>query len=410
MTPHSPSAPRIPKPHKSGLRIGQIFGVTLVADWSLLVIFGLIMLNLGISALPQWHPDWSAWWVWSIALTSAILFIASIALHELAHALVARRYGVPVRRITLFIFGGVAHVEREPPSPQAEFWIAAMGPITSLVLGFCATVVGVWLANDTLQQLTQAPESALARLGPASTILLWLGPINILLAIFNLLPGFPLDGGRVLRAILWASTHNLQRATRWASRTGQGFAWLLISAGVAMMLGIALPFFGTGLLAGLWMILIGWFLNNAAKSSYQQLLIRDALCQVHVRDVMRAQIEAIDPHLSVAELAKDMAHHSEQRAFPVLAANGHLEGMVLPEQVRAVPQDEWSTTYVETIMTVSSEFEPLTPGDDAMRALERLNSSNLPQIPVVENNHLIGLVQRQDILRWLALHTDLAYA
>src|SRR5690606_13431688 len=210
--------------------------------------------NLGVGLIPAWHPDWGAGLVWSVAVLAAVLFFASIALHELAHALVARRYGIPVRRITLFVFGGMAHMESEPPSPKSELLMAAVGPLVSLLVGVVATALGSVLASDAVSRDGDDPVALARAIGPAATLLLWLGPINVLLGLFNLVPGFPLDGGRVLRAILWWGTGDLVKATRWASGAGRVVAWTLMGFGV-------LQLFSGLWVQGLWLLLIGWFLN-----------------------------------------------------------------------------------------------------------------------------------------------------
>jgi Zn-dependent protease len=224
-----------------GLRLVRIAGIDVHADWSLLIIFFLILNGLALGLFPAWHPDWGAGLAWATALGAALLFFASVLAHELSHALVGRRHGVVIRRITLFVFGGVAHVEREPQKWRAELWMAAVGPLTSLALGLAFLfAAGTFVSPAEVDQRD-------ARV---------------------------IDGGRVLRAILWGATGNLRRATRWASWLGQAFAWILIATGLAMMLGLRVPVFGGGLVGGLWLAFIGWFLNNAALMSYRQLLTR----------------------------------------------------------------------------------------------------------------------------------------
>lgn len=284
-----------------GLRLGHVAGIEIVVDASLLIIFSLITFTLAVGVFPGWHPDWSAALSWATALAAAVLFFASVLIHELSHALVGRMHGIVIRRITLFMFGGMAQMENEPPTWRSEFAMAIVGPLASLALGFSF----LWLAaiiSDPLDIDPDKPQEALAALAPLPTLLVWLGPVNIILAIFNLVPGFPMDGGRVLRAILWAVTGNLRLATRRASQAGQGFAWLLMATGMVMLLGVRVPFLGGGFFGGLWLALIGWFLNNAAVMSYRQLLMRESLADVHVARLMQTRVTRVDPQMRVSTL------------------------------------------------------------------------------------------------------------
>jgi Zn-dependent protease/CBS domain-containing protein len=393
---------------QGGFPLGRIVGVEIVADWSLLIIFALIAINLGGGLIPVWHPDWGPGLVWTVSLLAAALFFVSIALHELAHAVVARRYGIPVRRITLFVFGGMAHMEREPPSPRAELMMAAVGPAVSLLIGLASIAIGSALSSDVMARYADDPQAIARALGPVSTLLLWLGPINLLIGVFNLIPGFPLDGGRVLRAILWWSSGDLERATRWASGVGRGVAWALMAAGVSMLFGIRLPFVGGGPVQGLWFLLIGWFLNNAARASYQQLLIRSAFEDVTVADVMRRQAQMVPPDLTLERLVRDYFMQSDQQAFPVVAGDGQLLGLVEIDQVRAVPEAQWGQVAVREIMTPAEQVDAIRPDQDAIQALHRL--ADHEQIPVVVEGHVAGVLRRQDLMRWLALRTELAPA
>src|SRR5688572_21416840 len=221
---------------RKGFRLGSVSGIELRIDWSLAIIFVLIVSMLGGGLFPAWHPEWSAAHSWATAFAAALLFFASVLVHELSHALTGRAHGIPVKRITLFVFGGMAQLEREPHEWRAELWMAIVGPLTSLVLGIAFLVGAESLMGDVQVDPTQ-PAALLAQLGTAPTLLLWLGQVNIVLALFNLVPAFPLDGGRVLRAALWGATGDLLKATRWASSLGQAFAWVLIAAGHAMILG-----------------------------------------------------------------------------------------------------------------------------------------------------------------------------
>ena len=225
---------------------------------------------------PTRHPDWSPLLIWGMAGFAAVLFLASILAHELSHALVGRANGVEVVGITLFIFGGMAHMRGEPRSPRAELLMAGVGPLTSLLIGVVATVWGSYLVAPGAIDAAE-PLRAFQGASPFATVLLWLGPINIMLGLFNLIPGFPLDGGRVLRAALWAATRDFTKATRWAAGVGQAVGMLFIVAGVTMMLGAHIPFLGRGLVSGLWIAFIGWFLQSAAATSYSQVMISDVL-------------------------------------------------------------------------------------------------------------------------------------
>jgi Zn-dependent protease/CBS domain-containing protein len=393
---------------QGGFSLGRIMGVEFVADWSLLIIFTLIAINLGGGLIPAWHPDWGAGLVWLVALLAAVLFFVSIAMHELAHAVVARRYGIPVRRITLFVFGGMAHMEREPPSPRAELMMAAVGPAVSLLFGLAAMALGSALSSDAVSRHADDPVALARALGPVSTLLLWLGPINVLLGVFNLIPGFPLDGGRVLRAILWWRTGDLERATRWASGVGRAVAWILMAAGVSMLFGVRFPFVGGGPIQGLWFLLIGWFLNNAARASYQQLLIRSAFEDVTVADVMRRQAQVVPPDLTLDQLVRDYFMQFDQQAFPVVGDEDQLLGLVEIGQVRAVPPAQWSQVAVREIMTPAEQVDAIRPDQDAIQALHRL--ADHEQIPVVVQGRVTGVLRRQDLMRWLALRTELTPA
>lgn len=390
----------------SGIHIGRIFGINIYIDWSWIFIFLLVMWNLGAGVFPGLHPQWGTALVWGTAFIASLLFFASVLAHELAHSVVAKSQGIPVSNITLFLFGGVSNIQREPTSPTAEFVMAIVGPLTSLVLGVIFLFLSGTMATG-LSVLSGDPASALAQLNPLSTLLLWLGPINILLGIFNLIPGFPLDGGRVLRSILWAITKNLQVATRWASWVGQVVAWLFIIAGISMIFGISIPFFGTGFISGLWLAFIGWFLNSAAVQSYRQLVIEDLLGGVSVTQLMRAHTPTVTSSLPVSALVHDQIMGTDERAFAVVD-NDRLVGLVCIEDVRKAQRAQWDTTTVNQIMTPLSQLVIATQSEDASKALNDLAGRDVNQLPVVEGGRLVGMLRRSDIIRWLQLHSELA--
>jgi Zn-dependent protease/CBS domain-containing protein len=388
---------------RGGLRLGRIFGIEVELNWSLIFIFLLITWSLA-SGFEAMHSTWSTGLSWGIAVVAAILFFASILAHELAHSLVARSQGVPVRRITLFIFGGVSDIQREPPSPKAEFLITIVGPLTSIILGIIFIAVSGIPLNELVTS-SQVNTNSLSNLAPIQTLLFWLGPINIILGIFNLVPGFPLDGGRVLRSILWAATNNLRRATRWASYAGQGVGWLMIGGGVAMILGVQLPFFGKGLINGIWLAFIGWFLNTAASNSYRQIVIRDILQGIPAERMMQRNVPTVQPDICVSDLVHDHIMRSDDHAFPVLEAD-HLVGLVTLDDVRSVSRDLWDTKSIRDIMTPRETLIVVDENEDAADALGKLSENDIRQLPVMRGAEMVGLLRRRDILKWLQLHAE----
>jgi Zn-dependent protease len=388
-----------------GLSAGTIFGVRIQIDWSLLIVFALVLFGLGSGVFRAWHPDWSPAMRWGVATAAAILFFGSVLVHELSHAVVARANGIPVRRITLFLFGGMAHMESEPPTPKSEFLIAIVGPLTSLAIGVLATIGAGALAGNVAPAADDADalRRTVAHLGPVATLLLWLGPINIVLGLFNLIPGFPLDGGRVLRSALWWGTGDLLRATRWASFAGRLVAWGLMGVGVFRLLS---PNMG---IQGLWLVLIGWFLNSAARQSYQQLTTKQALQGVPVSRVMWTQPVRVDPDLTLDQFVRDHLMASEQGTFAVEAA-GALLGLITLEDVRKVPEAEWPRMRVRDIMTPRDQLATLPPTASAERALEELGRRDVRQVSVLDGTHLEGIVRRRDLVRWLAFHERSSHA
>lgn len=278
--------------------------------------------------------------------------------------------------------------------------MAIAGPIASLVLGILFLVLGGLFAGPV--DLDDG-ERAYAALNPIATLLLWLGPVNIILAVFNLVPGFPLDGGRVLRAILWGITNDLLRATEWASKLGQAFAWLLIMVGVSMILGLHVPVLGGGLLSGMWLALIGWFLNNAALTSYRQLLVTEVLHDLPVSRLMRRDVLTVSPDMPVEILVDECLMQGDQRGFPVLDG-GDLIGLVCLHDIRATPRHAWHSTSVREIMTPAERLATIAPNAHVAQALQTLSLEGVNQLPVIERGKLEGLIRREDILKWLSLY------
>lgn len=387
---------------KNGFHLGKIFGIDIEIDWSWLLIFALVSWSLA-SSFGLAHADWTILMQWGLALAAALLFFASILLHEMAHALVARAMNIPVRNITLFMFGGVSNIQKEPRSPFNEFVVAIVGPLTSVVLGgvFLVLGMGSFALNDIA---LMDSVSALSQIGPMGTMFVWLGSVNILIALFNMLPGFPLDGGRIFRSLLWAITDNLRIATRLASWVGQAVAWILIFAGISMMFGVYIPIFGTGFLNGVWIVFIGWFLQNAAIQSYRRIVVEDILEDVPVKQMMYTEVPVVQAGTSVQSLIDNYIMQTDHRAFVVFEGD-RMTGLVTIEDVRKVEADSRAETIIKTIMTPSEKLVVIAPEEDASDALQRLQSEEIRQLPVVTGNKIIGLVRRKDIVRWLELQS-----
>jgi Zn-dependent protease/predicted transcriptional regulator len=382
-----------------GIRLGRIFGIDLVLDPSWILIFAFMTWSLA-ATFARAHPSWSMWTPVAVGVAAVVLFFASVVLHELAHSVVAIASGLKVRSITLFFFGGVSTIEDEPRRPLDELLMALAGPIVSIGLGFWLTL----LARLTMGKAAyEDPAQALADLGAIPSLLAWLGPINMMVGVFNLVPAFPLDGGRVLRAGLWAATGDVRRATSWAAAAGHAFAWLFIVAGIAIAFGLDLPFFGTGFGSGLWLVLIGWFLHSAASRSEERLAIEGALAGLTAARVMRKTVPAVAPEITVAELVPDWFMASDERAFPVVKEDGMLLGLVSLSDVRAVPRERWPDVRVREIMIPPERLATVGPNVPAFHVLELMTRRDVAQVPVVDQGRFLGMVERRDLARWLEL-------
>jgi Zn-dependent protease len=386
-----------------GIKLVKLFGITIKLDWSWLLILVLTIWNL-TTTFNQLHQDWELSFTVMIATAAALLFFLSVLLHELAHSLVARAQGIPVNSITLFLFGGVSNIREEPKSPGSEFLMAILGPVTSLLIGFILLMAaGVGVKFDSLNTLN--PQDYLQNIGAGQTLVIWLGSINFMLGLFNLIPGFPLDGGRVLRSILWAITRNLKKATRWASYVGQAIAWAMIISGIGMVFGAQIPLLGQGLGSGVWIVFIGWFLNNAASRSYQRMLMRDMLEDVPVVKLARRDPPTVPADISVDTLIEDYIMQTDEHAFPVMT-EGDLQGIVCLEDVRAVPKAERATTRAADIMTPRPDLISAQPQEDAYQVLEKLAQHDIRQLLVLDGEALVGMVRRRDIVRYLQIQSD----
>jgi Zn-dependent protease/CBS domain-containing protein len=387
-----------------GVRIGRIFGIQIAFDYSWIFIVVLLTWSL-TSGFMRWHPGWSFATDLATAFVASLLFFGSVLLHELAHSLVAKHFGIPVESITLFLFGGVSNIEREPPSAKAEFLMAIVGPLTSIALGVLLLALGSLVIPVPAEAMTD-PTVAIAQLSPVQSLLMWLGPINILVGVFNLIPGFPLDGGRVLRSILWAITRDLHVATRWASAIGQAIGWFFIFLGVAIAFGARVPFFGRGIVAGMWLAFIGWFLTSAAAMTWRRQLMQEILEGVTVSRLMRPDGPVLHPDATLGSFVSDWLVRGDERAFPVIDDEGRLLGIVALADVRAAPRETWDTTTVSRVMTPTDRLVVTAPRDDVAQALDKMVRADVGQLPVLDGSRLAGMLLRRDVGRWVELHAQ----
>jgi Zn-dependent protease len=324
-----------------------------------------------------------------LALITAVLFFASIVIHELSHALVAKARGLPVRSITLFALGGVAQMEQDAADAKTEFWMGIIGPITSFVIGVICLLLALVL-GWTPPELARTPVTAM---------LMWLGVINIGLAIFNMIPGFPLDGGRVLRGLIWWVTGNAKRATTIAARVGQVVAFLMILYGV-------MQFFSGAGFSGLWLAFIGWFLLSASRESYAQMVIAEGLRGLRVGDVMSRDYLAVDAYSNLQTFAEEHLMRTGRRFF-VVTLNGRPEGIITPAEIAAVPRVRWPYTTVADVMQPLDRVRTVRAGTPIADALELMGSQDLNQLPVVADGALVGVISRAHVLQLIQTRAQL---
>jgi Zn-dependent protease/CBS domain-containing protein len=384
-----------------GTRVGRLFGIDIRVDWSWAFVFILLTWNL-ISVFANWHPEWTRTGTFVVAVAASLLFFVCILLHELAHSLVAMAHGTRVRSITLFLFGGVSNIEREPSSPSAEILTAIVGPITSILLGLGFGWVAAAITASHVETADSALE-AFRRLGPMGTLLAWLGPINVVIGLFNLVPAFPLDGGRVLRAILWAAARDLRKATRWAAMIGALIGWFFVAAGIGMSFGAHVPFFGTGLGSGLWLAFIGWFIVTAANQTNARMALDEALSGMTVAQLMQRNVPTVPPELGLDVVVQDYLVRGSDRAVAVVR-DDRLLGLVCIADIRKVPPDQWSAIRAADVMRAVDGLTTTAPNRPLSEAFEDMARRDVDQIPVVvASGQLVGMLRRRDITRWLEL-------
>ena len=367
------------------IRVARLLGIDIRIHFSWFLIFFIVVLSLADSFGAE-NVTWSDTKSFVIAVIAAALFFLSVLGHELAHAVVARRFGMSVSSITLFVLGGVANLAKEPPSAISEFLMAAAGPATSIVIG----VVGLALAFFG-PSLYDAPA-----LQPVQPVALYIGQINLYLAVFNLLPGFPLDGGRVFRSIVWGVMKDRTAATRIAARGGQVVAALLVLAGVV------LAFRLDATINGLWLAFIAYFLWNAATATLQQERVASVVGGAKVGPLMTTDFKSTPPGVMVGQVIRDLVLPMNLRAIPVVAGD-RLAGLVAIGDLRKVDQARWAETLVEQVMTPAAELPTVSPDDPLGAALEKFSTTELPLLPVVKDGRLVGVLYRESVIGYVRM-------
>lgn len=372
-------------PKGGGLGLPRLWGIEVRLDYSWFIVFALVLWTLSAGYFPQMFPGQQTLVYWVMGLVSAVLLFGSVLTHELSHALAARQEGLSVPRITLFIFGGMAHLSREPSDPGAEFRIAAIGPVTSY--GLAGLFWGLSVATTGASQMV-------------GRTFWYLALANFILATFNLFPGFPLDGGRVLRAWLWHRWKDLRRATAVVTRIGR-------SVGTGLMLLGLVEFLSGVFVGGLWMVFIGLFLRQAAAGSYRMTALQELLRGERVYDLMRREPVHVGEALRLDELVSDYFYRYRYTSFPV-TRGGRLAGLVHINQVKEIPQERWGSTLVSEVMTPEGEVATVGAQEEAFEAFRRMTQSGRQKLPVIQDGRLVGMVTARDILELFRIKSDLS--
>jgi Zn-dependent protease/predicted transcriptional regulator len=369
---------------RSQIKLGKIFGIEIGLHYSWFLIALLIVVSLS-SQFHTSNPEWGDAVILALSITTGILFFVSLLLHELAHSLVAASNGLPVREITLFALGGVSQIEKNPTNAKLEFWMAFVGPLTSAAIGAICLAAAAVIGG--------------ASSSPAMAMLSWLGYINLGLAAFNMIPGYPLDGGRVLRAIIWWKTGNADHSTKIAARVGQAVAFVFIAVGI-------LRYFGGAGIGGLWIAFIGWFLLQASRESYVRVNLVHALEGVRVADVMTRDCPTVEGWLNVQNLVDQEILRTGQRCFIVME-QGKVAGLITPQEVMPLDRAKWPFTTVSDIMRPLEDLRSLTPDTSLTTALEAMSRYDLNQLPVLSDGHLEGVLSRASVLSFLQTRSEL---
>ena len=375
---------------KNSIPIGKIFGIPLKLHFSWFLIFILVTWSLAAYYFPEEYPDWTLSTKIAAGILTSLLFFASVMAHELMHSIVALREGMQIKEITLFVLGGVSQITTEPKKPKDEFWMAIAGPGSSLILGILFLSI-----SYTLDTSDAGPLQFI------SAITFWLGYINIALAVFNLIPGFPLDGGRVLRSSLWWLQGNLHSATRIASTVGRVIGFLFIFAGIWIIFVSSAYWFN-----GIWFIIIGWFLESAASGTYRELILKDMLKGHTASEVMSRDCQIVSPETSIESLVNEHILTSGRRCFPVVS-QGRFQGLITLHNIKAVSRHSWATKQVKEVMTPIGSLKSVPPDEDLNAIMQILSRDDINQVPVVQDGNVIGIVGRDNIISFINLRGEL---
>ena len=359
----------------TGIRLGRVFGIPIYLHPSWFIIFALITYTLRTQFTSE-HPGWSPAQHWTLGIITSALFFGSVVFHELSHSIVAMLYKIPVQSITLFVFGGLSSISREPEKPKQELNIAIAGPLASFFLAGCFYLVGRFFHGDDL----------------VTACTKWLWEINVALGVFNLVPGFPLDGGRILRGIAWGITKNFQRATQIASTTGKIFAYVMIIFGAWQAL-------NGNWVGGLWTAFIGWFLLSAAQESYAQVAVQNMLTGVRTGDVMTHDIPTVTRDMSIDEYVHEVLRTGVK--FHIVMGAGKPVGLISLDTARTVSRDEWINTSIQAVMLPLDHLHSTEPNEPVLAVLQRMRSNSISQMPVISEGSIVGMIGLDDIVRVL---------
>jgi Zn-dependent protease/CBS domain-containing protein len=383
---------------RGSFSIGKIAGIEIGIHYTWILAFILFAWVFGAGTFQNLFPNSPATY-WTAGVIISLAIFVSVLIHELCHSLVAMSRGLKVRSIVFFIFGGVSNIEKEPESAGVEFIMALAGPLSSLVLG------GIFLGISYALYLPGNIFKAVTPVTPTEAVIYYIGYINIALGVFNIIPGFPLDGGRVFRAIIWGATRNLHTATVVAGNVGRAFGWAMILFGIINLFQIKIGIFQGYFIDGIWFIFIGWFLTSAADAAMREESLQRALAGVKVKDVMDINPDCTGPDTPVDRIIHESFIQRGRRALPICDQSGLL-GIVTMADVKKIPQDRWTNTTAREVMT-RTPLQSVNQDDDLNGALRTLAQDDLNQIPVMGSGKMVGLLSRANVLRYLQTRQEL---